>query len=409
MDAIIVTIGDEILMGQILDTNSKFIASKLTDSGFEVVEMMSVKDEASAIKEAVERSMGRADVVIFTGGLGPTRDDKTKQVLSEYFDTRLVHSPEAYEWLLEILAKKSLQMNTLNEGQAVQPENCRLLKNDVGTACGMCFERGGKLLFSLPGVPMEMVFLMENRVMPVIVEHFPNLKLDYTIYKVYGITESDLAIRLENFEDSLPEGIGLAYLPEYGVIKLRLTAHGHAVEFLDEYAHKLENALYGLKIQHGADKSLPIEVAELMKSSGRTLSCAESCTGGNFAHELTMLPGASEWFRGGVVSYATELKSSILGVPADIIERYGVVSGEVARAMAQGVRTLAGSDYAVATTGVAGPTGGDEINPVGTVWIAVAGPNECIAKCFHFSTNRERNISKATNAALMMLLENCER
>lgn len=405
MNAVIVTIGDEILMGQILDTNSKFIAGKLTDSGFEVVEMMSVKDEASAIKEAVERSMERADVVIFTGGLGPTRDDKTKQVLADYFGTRLVHSDEAYEWLLEILAKKSLQMNKLNEGQAVQPENCRLLKNDVGTACGMCFEKRGKLLFALPGVPMEMVFLMENRVMPVIVEHFPDLRLDFTLYKVYGITESDLAIRLESFEDNLPDGIGLAYLPEYGVMKLRLTAHGNAVDFLEEYAHKLEKALDGLKIQHGADKSLPIEVAEMMKSEGRTLATAESCTGGNIAHELTLLPGASEWFMGGVVSYATHVKSSVLGVPLELIEQYGVVSGEVARAMAEGVRKVTGSDYGIATTGVAGPTGGDEVNPVGTVWIAVATPERCNAKCFHFSTNRERNISKATNAALMMLLE----
>ena len=405
MNAVIVTIGDEILMGQILDTNSKFIAGKLTDSGFEVVEMMSVKDEASAIKEAVERSMERADVVIFTGGLGPTRDDKTKQVLADYFGTRLVHSDEAYEWLLEILAKKSLQMNKLNEGQAVQPENCRLLKNDVGTACGMCFEQNGKLLFALPGVPMEMVFLMENRVMPVIVEHFPDLRLDFTLYKVYGITESDLAIRLESFEDNLPAGIGLAYLPEYGVMKLRLTAHGNAVDFLEEYAHKLEKALDGLKIQHGADKSLPIEVAEMMKSEGKTLATAESCTGGNIAHELTLLPGASEWFMGGVVSYATHVKSSVLGVPSELIEQYGVVSGEVARAMAEGVRKVTGSDYGIATTGVAGPTGGDEVNPVGTVWIAVATPEKCNVKCFHFSTNRERNISKATNAALMMLLK----
>ena len=405
MNAVIVTIGDEILMGQILDTNSKFIAGKLTVSGFEVVEMMSVKDEASAIKEAVERSMERADVVIFTGGLGPTRDDKTKQVLADYFGTRLVHSDEAYEWLLEILAKKSLQMNKLNEGQAVQPENCRLLKNDVGTACGMCFEKRGKLLFALPGVPMEMVFLMENRVMPVIVEHFPDLRLDFTLYKVYGITESDLAIRLESFEDNLPDGIGLAYLPEYGVMKLRLTAHGNAVDFLEEYAHKLEKALDGLKIQHGADKSLPIEVAEMMKSEGKTLATAESCTGGNIAHELTLLPGASEWFMGGVVSYATHVKSSVLGVPSELIEQYGVVSGEVARAMAEGVRKVTGSDYGIATTGVAGPTGGDEVNPVGTVWIAVATPEKCNAKCFHFSTNRERNISKATNAALMMLLK----
>ena len=405
MNAVIVTIGDEILMGQILDTNSKFIAGKLTDSGFEVVEMMSVKDEASAIKEAVERSMERAEVVIFTGGLGPTRDDKTKQVLADYFGTRLVHSDEAYVWLLEILAKKSLQMNKLNEGQAVQPENCRLLKNDVGTACGMCFEKRGKLLFALPGVPMEMVFLMENRVMPVIVEHFPDLRLDYTLYKVYGITESDLAIRLESFEDNLPDGIGLAYLPEYGVMKLRLTAHGNAVDFLEEYAHKLEKALDGLKIQHGADKSLPIEVAEMMKSEGKTLATAESCTGGNIAHELTLLPGASEWFMGGVVSYATHVKSAVLGVPSELIEQYGVVSGEVARAMAEGVRKVTGSDYGIATTGVAGPTGGDEVNPVGTVWIAVATLEKCNAKCFHFSTNRERNISKATNAALMMLLE----
>lgn len=405
MNAIIVTIGDEILMGQILDTNSKFIASKLTDSGFEIVEMMSVRDEASAIKEAVERSMQRADVVIFTGGLGPTRDDKTKQVLADYFGTRLVHSDEAYGWLLEILAKKSLQMNKLNEGQAVQPENCRLLKNDVGTACGMCFEQNGKLLFALPGVPMEMVFLMDNRVMPVIVEHFPHLKLDYTVYKVYGITESDLAIRLERFEDSLPANIGLAYLPEFGVIKLRLTAHGDAVDQLNEYALRLELALLGLKVQHGADKSLPIEVAEMMKSSGMTLSCAESCTGGNIAHELTLLPGASEWFLGGVVSYATELKSSILGVPKELIDEHGVVSGQVATAMAQGVRKVTGSDYGVATTGVAGPTGGDEVNPVGTVWISVAGPESCETRCFHFSTNRERNISKATAAALMMILE----
>ncbi len=405
MNAVIVTIGDEILMGQIVDSNSAYIASKLTDMGMEVVEILSVADERSAIESAVRRAMELGDLAIFTGGLGPTSDDRTKEVLADYFGMELRYSEEAATWLKEVLVNKDLKANKLNASQAIQPDGALLLKNEKGTACGICFERDGKLLFSLPGVPFEMEHLMERRVLPILIERYPALRLDYRVLKVYGITESELALRLEEFEKLLPPNIGLAYLPSPGVVKLRLTAHGDAITLLESVATSLESYLTGLKYYRGADRSPALELGNRLRALHATLATAESCTGGGIAAAITAIPGASEYFRGGVVAYDEDIKSGVLGVPKQLIKERGVVSREVAEAMAEGARRVLGTDFAVSTTGVAGPSGGTPESPVGTIWIAVASRKETIAQCFRFSNNRERNIAKGVAAALTMLLE----
>ncbi|WP_251619898.1 competence/damage-inducible protein A [Odoribacter lunatus] len=405
MYAVIITIGDEILLGQILDTNSRYMANCLTGIGVEVVEMLTVSDKHEEIWKAVDHAMRVADLVLVTGGLGPTKDDVTKKVLAEYFGCRLVFNEEAMEWLKELLKGRGIALNENNRGQAVLPDNCRILRNFKGTASGMWFEREGKELISMPGVPFEMEHLMTTYVVPDLQKKYPRLQVAYRMLRVYDIPESELAEHLEAWEDALPQGIGLAYLPSPGWVKLRVTAKGEAMGLLDTYYGTLKEALQGLHYNEGEEENIEKRFGRVMREKGLTVATAESCTGGYIAHLITQVAGCSDYFKGSVVAYSNEVKAGVLGVDAKDIETYGAVSETVVRQMAEGVRRVTGADCAVATSGIAGPGGGTEEKPVGTVWIGVAMPDRTIARKFVFSSVRERNIAKAAVKALELLME----
>lgn len=405
MKAVIVTIGDEILLGQITDTNAVFMASRLAALGIDVVKMYSVADKPQEIVRALDDAFAAAELVFVTGGLGPTKDDLTKKTLAEYFGAQLVFNPQAYQWVEEVLSAGRLPMNEYNKSQAVLPDNCLALRNAKGTASGMWFEKDGRVLVSLPGVPFEMEYLFEAEVLPRLKEKYTDGLLAYRIFKVYGISESELAMRLAAFEETLPVQMGLAYLPSAELVKLRLTARGAAVSELENFCGRLREALAGLRYVEGENASAEERLAAVCKQHDWKVACAESCTGGAIARTLTARAGASAYFVGGVVAYANHVKQQVLGVSAQDLQTVGAVSEPVALQMAQGVRRITGADFAVATTGIAGPDGGTAQKPVGTVWIAVAGPQGAAAKEFHFSKTRERNIGKSVSAALEMLLD----
>ena len=405
MKAIIITIGDEILLGQILDTNSQYISKQLTRLGAEVIDILSIADDREEICHWVDYAMKRAELVIVTGGLGPTKDDVTKKVLADYFNTRLVMNEEVLKWIEKLLENGGMSMNEANRGQALQPESAKILFNRKGTASGMWFERDGKVLVSLPGVPFEMEDLMMQSVVPGLQHLFPHLQLDYRMLKVYDIPESELAIRLSQWEESLPEGFSLAYLPSPGFVMLRLTAKGKQVYNLDARFDGLKETLEGLHYTEGENGGTERELGELLLMKGRTIATAESCTGGNIAAQLTSIAGASAYFRGSVVAYANDVKERVLSVSREDLEQFGAVSEPVVRQMAEGVRRLIGTDYGVSTSGIAGPTGGTPEKPIGTVWIGVAGPGRTVARKFTFSFTRERNIGKATVKAIELVIE----
>ena len=405
MNAVIITIGDEILLGQILDTNSRYMARQLGNMGVEVVKMFTVRDDREEISRVVGEAMEISDLVLVTGGLGPTKDDVTKKVLADCFGTQLVYNEEVMGWLKELLAGRGIALNENNKSQAWLPENCRILRNFKGTASGMWFERGGKDLISMPGVPFEMEHMMEPYVLPDLQKKYPRLQLAYKMLKVYDIPESELAERLEDWENRLPAGIGLAYLPSPGLVKLRVTAKGEAIARLDAYYTTLKESLEGLRYTEGEENTVEKQFGVMLRSKGKTVATAESCTGGYIAHLITSVAGSSEYYKGGVVAYTNEIKANVLGVNVADIEQYGAVSEPVVRQMAEGVKRLTGADCAIATSGVAGPGGGTEDKPVGTVWIGIATPERTIARKFVFSFTRERNIAKAAVKAMELLME----
>ncbi len=403
MNAIIITIGDEILMGQILDTNAQYIARRLTEIGVEVVEELSIPDKREEIYETVDYAMQEADLILVTGGLGPTKDDVTKKVLAEYFGSRLVFNPQAMKWLEELLRNRNLPMNENNKSQAFLPDNCRILRNLKGTASGMWFEKGWKSLISMPGVPFEMEHLMDTYVIPDLKAKYPHLQLEYRMLKVYDVPESQLAQHLETWENVLEDGLKLAYLPSPGWVKLRITAKGEAVKHLEDTYESLKKMLEGMRYVEGEDV-LEKQIGDMLRRKGVTIATAESCTGGEIAHMITSVPGSSTYFKGSVVAYANEVKVNVLGVQATDLEREGAVSETVVLQMAEGVKKLMHTDYAVSTSGVAGPDGGTPEKPVGTVWIGVATPDKTFARKFVFSFTRERNMAKAAVKALELLM-----
>ncbi len=409
MKSCIITIGDEILLGQILDTNSRFIARELAGAGVETVEMRSVPDSRAEILRAVDEAFKQSDAVFVTGGLGPTKDDITKSALAEYFGTELAPNPQAQAWLEEIFAANPARMNAYNQTQAWLPKACTPLHNKKGTASGMWFEKDGKVLVSLPGVPFETEYLFAAEVMPRIRAAFGERLLRYKMVTVFDIPEAELAMKLAAFEEILPRGVNLAYLPSVGFIRLRLTARGPAIESLDGLFEQLLGELSGLSFKETALENEEESFARRLRQSGKTVACSESCTGGNIARMITAVPGASAYFLGGVVAYANHVKQQLLGVRAEDLAQFGAVSEPVALQMAEGVRRLTGADYAVSTTGIAGPDGGTPEKPVGTVWIAVAGPDGSRAERFVFSRTRERNIGRASIKAIAMLLKEIEK
>lgn len=402
MKAFIITIGDEILLGQILDTNSRFMSSALAGIGVETLKMVSVSDKKEEIKKALEEGVSSSDLILVSGGLGPTKDDITKGVLAEFFGSQLVFNEEVYGWVREYFRGKTSAMNEYNKSQAYLPSACIPIKNEKGTACAMWFERGGKVLVSMPGVPFELENLISSVILPRIKRTFKCSELAYKMLGVYDKPEAELAMVLSAFEDALPSGISLAYLPSPGYIRLRLTAKGAGLAKLDDCFEKLKQSLGGLKyaVIKSGDNS---ELLERLSKIG-TVAAAESCTGGNISAMITARPGASAYYLGGVTAYSNEVKISALGVKREALEKYGAVSKEVALQMAEGVRRLTGADWGVSTTGIAGPSGGSAEKPVGTVWIAVSGAKGSRAEKFVFSTVRERNIGKASVKALEMLL-----
>lgn len=403
---VIINIGDELLIGQVVNTNAAEMAKMLNAAGFDVVLTQTIGDDGEAIRKFVIESMACCDVVLVTGGLGPTKDDITKKVLAEIFDSELVENEEVREHIKRMFAQRGYDFTPTNQEQAMVPDKCRIVFNAVGTAPGMCFSKDGKLLFSLPGVPFEMRAMM-NEVIAIMRSNFETEVIEHRTLLVAGIGESFLSDKLVDFEASLPAYMKLAYLPQPGALRLRLTAKGSSKELI---LSEIENKKEQLK-QLTRDYFMGYEMNSVAEAVGqklvelqKTLATAESCTGGNIAHRITLVPGSSRYFKGTVVSYANEVKQQVLGVDKCDLDNYGAVSEQVARQMAQGVRQLLQVDYAVATTGIAGPDGGTKEKPVGTVWIAVADANGCQTEKYCYPSTRESFIDRVSNYALLLLL-----
>lgn len=406
MRAEIITIGDEILIGQIVDTNAAYIAQRLNAVGFVVSERSSVGDRAEQIVRSVEESIERSDVVITTGGLGPTKDDITKTTLAKMFGGGMRIDKRVEEHVREMLAARNIAFNELNRSQAMVPESCKVLFNAHGTAPGMWFEREGKVVISLPGVPFEMRHLMEDEVLPRLKERFDLRQIVHRTLITSGLAESMLAERIAEWEEALPEYLRLAYLPSPNIVRLRLSAYevdGATVEQEIEQQFKKLEALIPTHIVGYEGATVQEMVHNMLIENGKTLAVAESCTGGSISSKFTAMAGASAYFLCGVTAYANEAKRDLLGVDASLLEKYGAVSEQVARAMAEGVRRISGADYAVATTGIAGPTGGSPEKPVGTVWFAVASERGTEAMMRNSGTDRGQIIDRATAYAIELL------
>jgi nicotinamide-nucleotide amidase len=406
MKASIITIGDELLIGQTIDTNSSWIGAELSKSGFDVQRITSVHDRREDIIYALNEAAGKNDVVLITGGLGPTSDDITKQTLCEFFNTHLVLNNEVLRMIEEMMSHRNFPMNENNRRQAEVPESCRILKNAAGTAPGMWFEKEGTIYVSLPGVPHEMKSIMTELVLPELNKRFTSQTIIHRNVMTYGTFEAKLAEILTTFESGLPENIKLAYLPSSGVIKLRLTGTGSDYNSLSNLINEQIGKLYETipEFIYGEDEeSLEMVIGKLLKSDGKTVSTAESCTGGEIAHLLTSVPGSSSYFKGSVIAYANSVKTQLLGVKEYTIEKTGAVSEDTIKEMATGARKLFNTDYAVATSGIAGPDGGTETKPVGTVWIAVASEGDVFCEKRVFGNDRITNIKRFSLAALNLL------
>ena len=408
ISAAIVTIGDEILIGQVVDTNSSALAQALQTEGIQIGEMISVGDDAAAMTETLTRALSRHAVVITTGGLGPTKDDITKGVLARLSGSRktVVH-PGQLEMVHRILQRRGLDILPVNLAQAEVPDTAEVIVNQLGTAPIMIFRNiGGGTLYSLPGVPFEAVGAIPS-VMADIRAHQPLDTIRHRNVMVFGIAESALSERIAPWEDALPEDMHLAYLPhQLTGIRLRLSAHGGdpvQLETRMEAQIKALKSLLGPLVYADTDTDLETVVGGILKDSGRTLSVAESCTGGEIAHLITTVSGSSAYFLGSVTSYARSVKEKVLGVPAELIDRHGLVSGEVAAAMAEGVRRLTGSDYAVATTGLADKDADERGVPGGTVWIGVASERCTRTYTYNYRNDRKRNIERFAASALNCL------
>lgn len=409
----VITIGDEILFGQITDTNTQWISTELTNIGIRTVRKSSVGDQAEAILEILHEAHERADVIIITGGLGPTKDDITKKTLCSYFGVELVRNETALALVTSFFEKRGREMTDLNRGQADLPANAVYLQNDWGTAPGMWFEfqRSGepsRVYISLPGVPFEMKHLMTNRVLPKLQTHFKTPIIKHRIIRTVGIGESFLAERIEAWEDALPAHIKLAYLPHFGQVRLRLTATGDDEvtldRELDEQVSKvlplIENNVFGYD-----DDELETVVGKLLKDKSLTLGIAESCTGGYVSSQITKVPGSSTYFQGSIVSYSNEIKIKQLGVEPGTLEQFGAVSEETIRQMAEGVRNVLNTSVGIATSGIAGPDGGTPAKPVGTIWIACATDQRTVTRLLKLGQYRDQNIQLTATYVLNMLRE----
>ncbi len=409
MNCIIITIGDELLIGQTIDTNSAWMGKELNKNGVWVMERLAIGDDKEQIKKALEASLLKADLILITGGLGPTKDDITKKVLCEFFKGTLIIDNKVLEHVSAIFAKRNLPLLDTNRQQALVPDNCEVLYNDMGTAPGMKWQQGEKTIVSLPGVPHEMKHLMSTYILPQLESE---TSVEHLTLITTGIGESMLAHSIENWENELPTNIKLAYLPSPGMVKLRLTARGNKSQNL---AALLEGEAKKVKPMLGkylfAEKDvLPEEaIGELLTKKNLTLALAESCTGGYIASKIVSLPGSSSYFDGGVVAYSYAAKKNLLGVSQSILDQQGAVSEDCVLAMCEGALNKFGSDYVVAVSGIAGPGGAQPNKPVGTVWIGVGRKNHLVAKKHFFGSDRTRNIELSFIYAITMLKQAIEK
>lgn len=406
MKAGIITIGDEILIGQIVDTNSAWMASKMTDAGFEIEEKQAIGDNTEQIKNTITDVFSRVDVILMTGGLGPTKDDITKKTLCEYFGTELVYNDDVLKNIEALFVGRGV--NELTRNQAYVPKDCTVIQNRAGTAPITWFDYKGKVLVSMPGVPYEMKYVMEHEIIPRLQKKYDIEAYLKKVFIVGGYSESALAMHIADFEDNLPEGFGLAYLPSIGLMKLRLFVKGeHRLTEFNEQVKKLENRLGNAIL---AERDIPLEqiLGERLFEKGLTLSTAESCTGGNIAHLITLIPGSSNYFKGSIVSYSNEAKMNLLKVSQKTLDLFGAVSEEVVQEMASGACKALNTDCAIAVSGIAGPDGGTEDKPVGTVWICTRYNNKSVARKYQGGQLRDTNITRASIIAMLQLLEMIE-
>lgn len=408
INATIITIGDEILIGQIVDTNSASISRHLNKAGITVTEKLSIGDSAEQITSSLKQALERTNIVIITGGLGPTKDDITKHTLARFFSSQMREDEAVAHHVKSMLEARGIVYNELNHSQAMVPEKCQVLFNHHGTAPGMWFEdERGHVAISLPGVPFEMEHLMEDEVMPRLKARFTLRANIHRTMITSGLPESMLAERIAQWEDALPKGLKLAYLPSPNIVRLRLSAYDR--DDADSTRKEIEaqfDKLYHIIPEHIVgfeDASVQALVHDLLTQHHLTLATAESCTGGTIASRFTAMSGSSQYFLCGVVSYSNEAKRDVLGVNYDDIMTYGAVSETVVRQMAEGARRISGADYAISTSGIAGPTGGSKEKPVGTVWMAVATPTRTISMMRNSGTDRSQIINRASAYAIEML------
>lgn len=406
MIAELINIGDELLIGQVVNTNASWLAERLNSIGIRVRQILAISDAREHIIQAIDDSFKSADVLILTGGLGPTKDDITKLTLAEYYKSPLITHAPTLKDVEEFFRLRGRPVTEINRRQADIPACCEPLSNSQGTAPGMWFESEGKILASLPGVPFEMKALMEDHVLPRLAARINGDVIIHKTIMTQGIGESMLADLIAGWEDALPANIRLAYLPQPGIVRLRLTAAGNFRESVESALKQQIEALLNIIPDYvfGYDNATLEEVVgNMLRQENKTLCIAESCTGGYLAHLVTRVPGSSDYFRGAIIAYSNELKTKILDVDSGLIHKHGAVSREVVEVMAQEARQRLGCTYALATSGIAGPAGGTPEKPVGTVWIALATPDSVISKKFLFGNNRERNIHITALSALNML------
>lgn len=416
MKSVLITIGDEILHGQTIDTNSAWIAGELNLIGVEVAEIMAVSDSSTHITEALNHARSKGDIILMTGGLGPTRDDKTKPTLAKYFSSAMVFHGDIYEDIKELFHRRGLALLEGNRLQAELPEKCTPIRNPNGTAPGMWFEDRGQVFVSMPGVPMEMKAMMTDFVLPRLKETFTLPLLDHRFVHTAGVGESKISDRLSGFEDVLPANVTLAYLPGHGFVKLRLTARGTDLAEIITTLDDLEQQLYSIlgTWVFGSGRNLTLEeaIGELLVKHSLSIGTAESCTGGHIGHKLTTIPGSSRYFHGGIIAYSNEVKQGLLGVHLKTLKTHGAVSEEVVREMVQGCLKATGADIAVAVSGIAGPDGGTPEKPVGTVWVAWGMEGDVRTKMLQLTKKRLLNIELtavyALNLVRLYLLERFE-
>lgn len=408
--AVIITIGDELLIGQTVDTNSAWMAHALNEAGILVRRRLAVGDQWDDIWNALEQESTDTEIILITGGLGPTSDDITKPLLCSFFGGKMVTDKKALENVIDIFQNK-LQKPLLerNLKQAEVPDNCRVLQNKRGTAPGMWFEKEGKIFVSMPGVPHEMKGMMVDDVLPVLKERFRLDPVQHRTLLTAGIGESFLAEMLTNFEAALPNEIKLAYLPNYGMVRLRLSTSAHlsSVLEIENWFSRLQTLVKDYLVIN-EDLTLQETISQKLHNSGKTLSIAESCTGGYISHLITLIPGSSSFFLGSVISYANEMKSSVLGVKDQTIQEFGAVSEQTVAQMADGVRKKTGSDFALATSGIMGPSGGTKDKPVGYVCVGFSAEDKTVTTTFQFRFDRTRNIELTAVHALNFLRKNME-